>query len=74
MSLYLVPSLRYQAHRAHGKFDSEVKLEDVAELAHEIIADVRANPPPANPVPPLDPGTMQSFWIYPEGEALAYVA
>ncbi|KIM88730.1 hypothetical protein PILCRDRAFT_237508 [Piloderma croceum F 1598] len=62
-----------QAHATHGKSNSEFNLEEAVELAHAIIADVNANPPGPNPIPPLDPGTLLSFWTYPKAEALAYV-
>jgi len=73
MGADILTSCSHQAHSTHGKSNSEFKLEEAAELAHEIIADVNANPPGLNPIPPLDPGTLLSFWTYPKAEALAYV-
>ena len=61
-----------QAYASHGKSNSEFKLEDAAELAHDIIADVTVYPPSTNPIP-LDPGTLLSFWTYPKADAHAYV-
>lgn len=55
-----------------GDHNPKFKLKKTVELAREIIADAKANPPPMNG-PPLDPGSLMSFWNYPIGEALAYV-
>ena len=62
-----------QAYASHGKSNSEFKLEDAAELAREVIAEARANPPSPNAQPAYDWGFLLSFWTYPIAEALAYV-
>jgi hypothetical protein len=60
-----------EAYALHGKSNSEFKLEDAAELAREVIAEARANPPSPNAQPAYDWGFLLSFWTYPIAEALA---
>jgi hypothetical protein len=49
----------------------EYTLEDIAEMAHDMIAETETHPPPPNSK--LDPGTYLSFWVYPKAHALSYV-
>jgi len=64
--------LYYQAYSVHGKSNSEFKLEDAAEVARELIAEARADPPPPpNLTAPSEWGGWWSFWAYPIAEALA---
>jgi len=47
----------------------EYTLEDIAEMAHDMIAETETHPPPPNSK--LDPGTYLSFWVYPKADALS---
>ena len=46
-------------------------MEDIAEVARQMIVETESNPPPVDV--PLDPGFLASFWLYPKAAALAYV-
>jgi len=61
-----------EAYAAEGDHNPKFKLKNAVELAREIIADAKANPPSTDG-PPYDPGFLLSFWDYPTGEALAVI-
>jgi stress-induced-phosphoprotein 1 len=60
-----------QAYGAHGKSNSQFKLEDAVKSANEIIADVKANPPAPHITGPANWGALLSFWAYPAADAHA---
>jgi hypothetical protein len=56
-----------QAFASGGKFNSAYKFEEILQLAHEIISEVKANPP--EPGNTYDPAFVCSFCL---GDAYSY--
>jgi len=58
-----------EAYDAHGKSNSQFNLEEAVNLANDIIADAKANPPSPDLTGPPHWGPLMSFWAYPVGDA-----
>jgi hypothetical protein len=53
-----------------GQFNSSYKFDDILDLAHQIINEVKANPP--EPDNTFDHGFVRSFWDNTIGDAYSY--
>jgi len=56
-----------EAYAMHGKSNSPYKYEIVLQLAHDIIAEIKANPPESGNT--YDQGFINSFWDNALGDA-----